>query len=122
MLPPGKISGRTTNESVVNARREPFTGTDRAVVPLLEHGIGEGGHENLFDELMGEPSAAAVRQDDAIVSDSRDRTAQVERGRDFGVCHSGSRPRMRPRTIPWERPADFPACTSPRTPGTRAAS
>src|ERR1700758_2169702 len=25
MLPPGKINGRTTNESVVKARREPFT-------------------------------------------------------------------------------------------------
>ena len=27
MLPPGKISGRTTNESVVKARRSPLTGT-----------------------------------------------------------------------------------------------
>ena len=44
----------------------------RAIVPLLERVVREGGHENLFDELMGQASAAAVREDDAVVSDSRD--------------------------------------------------
>ena len=59
---------------------------NRAVVPLFEHGIAERGHKNLFDELMGQPSAAAVRQDDAIVSDSGYRTTQVEFGHDCHVC------------------------------------
>ena len=47
---------------------------------------------------MRQASAAAVGKDDAIVSDSWDRTIQVERA-DFGVCHSGSRPRTHPRKI-----------------------
>ena len=106
----------------MKARREPLTGKHRAIVPLFEHGIAERGHENLFDELVSQPSAAAVRQDDAIVSDSGYRTTQVEFGHDFGVCHSDNRPRTRLPTIPWERPADSPACTSRQTPDTREAS
>ena len=87
----------------------------------LQRVIRERGHEDLFDELMRQASAAAVRQHDAVVSDSRDRTAQVERS-DFDVCHSDSRPRTRLRTIPWERRADFPAYTSRQMPGSHAAS
>ena len=45
---------------------------------LLKHFIGEGGQENLFDELASEAPSAAVREHDAIVSDSRERTAQVQ--------------------------------------------
>ena len=93
----------------------------RAIMPLLQHGIAERGHKNLFDELMGQASATAVRQDDAIVSDSRDWTVQVERWC-FGVCHSDSRPRTRLRKIPWGRRAGFPAYTSRQTPGTRGVS
>ena len=51
---------------------------DGAIVPLVEHGIAKCRDENLFDELVREASAAAVRQHDAIVSDSRDWTVQVE--------------------------------------------
>ena len=94
---------------------------DRAIMPLLEHGIAEGRHEDFFDELMSEASAAAMREDDAIVSDSRDWTAQVERD-GFGVCHSDSRPRTRLLTIPWERPGDFPGYTSRQKRGSREAS
>src|SRR4029077_3776747 len=97
----------------------PIHRNDGAIVALLEHGIAEGRNENLFDELMSEASSAPVRQHDAVVSDSRDRTAQVER---FGVCHSDSRPRTRLPTIPWARPADFPGCTLLRKQRTRAAS
>ena len=53
-------------------------------------GLPKAGMKNLFDELMSQASAAAVRQDDAIVSDLGDWTTQVEFGHDlprhFAAC------------------------------------
>src|ERR1019366_3187395 len=98
ILPPGKIRGRTTKESVVKASREPLMGRTAPSWPLFEHGIAERGQKHFFDELMGQPSTTAVRQNDAIVSDSGHWATQTERVHGFGVCHSGNRLHMRPRT------------------------
>ena len=51
MLPPGKKSGRTTNESVEKASRPPANGQDRRVAQLLERRVGEAGQEDVVDEL-----------------------------------------------------------------------
>jgi hypothetical protein len=38
-------------------------------VALFERGIGEGRQEKFLDQLVSQPSAAAVRQNNPVVSD-----------------------------------------------------
>src|SRR6202051_4222089 len=93
IFPPGKKRGPHKKRTRSNCKPRTVDRKDRTVVPLFEHGIAERGQKNLLDELMGEASAAAVRQDDAIVSDSGYRTTQVELGHLLAVCHSDNKPR-----------------------------
>ena len=104
MSPPGKKSGLTTNESVVNASPS----RDGGVAELVEQRVGELLDEEPLDELPGRLPARAVGERDDLVA--------TQRG-----GHRRSRRRRRPRRRPCRCRAAAPACRRCRTPCTRAA-
>ena len=73
MSPPGKKSGRTTNESVVKASRGALTPLSagrpdgRLVLERGEHVVAEAGHEEPLDQLGRQQAAAAVAEHDPVV-------------------------------------------------------
>jgi hypothetical protein len=90
MSPPGKKSGLTTWESVVNASRAPAgAGQQRAIVARGERRVRKGRLENPLDQLLGQPAAATVGQLDFRVTRHRGRTAEV-RGVGGGGGHNPS--------------------------------
>ena len=79
IFPPGKKSGVTTNESVVNAIRGALDVEHRLVVELAQERIVERGQEQVADQLRGEPAAAAVAHDDGLMLRQRQRAGECER-------------------------------------------
>ena len=66
MLPPGKNSGETTNESVVMASAAAVDGEDGLVFQRLEQRIAKGLEEDRTDQGLRGLAARAVRHGDAI--------------------------------------------------------
>ena len=67
MSPPGKKSGRTTYESVVNATRAPCRPPSTAASwPVSSSGLPNAGQEDALQQLVHEAAAAAVRQQHAV--------------------------------------------------------
>ncbi len=87
MLPPGKKSGRTTNESVEKARRAPASVSTAASPSAGEYRVGEGGHEEMLDQVRRELAAAAVPHDDVGVVAQRKGTGPA--GESIGEALSG---------------------------------
>ena len=81
MSPPGKKSGLMTKESVENASRAPPDVEDRAVVQLAERGVVEAREEDVLDQALRQPAAAAVREENRLPLAGRDRAARREQRR-----------------------------------------
>ena len=75
MSPPGKNSGCTTYESVVNARRPAGGFEHGAVVPRVQARVAERRHEQLLDQLVHQLAAAAVREQHVRILCDRQRAA-----------------------------------------------
>ena len=68
MSPPGKKSGLTTYESVVNASREPFSSSSAESDEGGEQRIAELFDEQPFDERARRLAARAVRERHELVA------------------------------------------------------
>ena len=83
MSPPGKTSGSTTNESVVNASRSPRRLRSaeieaRLILQRREQRIVEGAHEHVVDQILHRLAAAAMGERHRRDVDAAERS---ERGR-----------------------------------------
>ena len=77
ILPPGKNSGCTTYESVVKARRAPATAQHRAVMLRIAQRARERRPEDAVDQLLRQPAAAAVREQDPVFGSRRKRALET---------------------------------------------
>ena len=71
MSPPGKKSGLTTYESVVNASREPFSSSSAESESGASSGLRELLDEESLDERARRLAARAVRERDDLVAELR---------------------------------------------------
>ncbi len=71
MLPPGKNSGETTNESVVSATVAPPTSQPGGVLQRLEQRVAERVEEDGLDQGLGRLAARPVRHRDALFPELR---------------------------------------------------
>ena len=71
MSPPGKKSGLTTYESVVNASREPSSSSSAASPSGSSSGLRELLEEEALDERARRLAAGAVRERDELVAELR---------------------------------------------------
>ena len=89
MSPPGKNSGRTTYESVVNASWPAPVSKTAPSCRAFEARAAERRHEQLLDELMHQPPAATVREQHVWILRDGDRAREPGRLVDFGFRRHG---------------------------------
>ena len=66
MSPPGKNSGFTTNESVVNARCDAAEFQNRLIVHAIQHGIRKQRQKDVAQQVRAQASAAAMAEHDFV--------------------------------------------------------
>ena len=88
ILPPGKISGLTTNESVVKASRVPSArGSTVEFGQLIEQVVVQRGREEVRDQVAHHLAAAAVAHHDGGVVAQRNRAGPPAEVGLFGIGH-----------------------------------
>ena len=122
MSPPGKNSGFTTNESVVNANRQPFTFTIAWSSSRANMGFWKAGRKISF--ISSALNFPPLPWPSTIVSFAAKGIGQLSSAILFALpdiafliprphaAGNGNRPRRLLLTKPWERPADSRACNA----------